>query len=50
MTKNKWLLEDLASPLANRPITKIKPESSMLLQKIERRGTGDGTPPAGSDR
>lgn len=39
VTKNKWLLEDLASPLANRPITEIKPaEILMLLQKIERSG------------
>ena len=39
VTKNKWLLEDLASPLANRPITEINPaEILMLLQKIERSG------------
>jgi len=39
LKKNKWLLDDLASPLANRPITEITPaEVLMLLQKIERTG------------
>lgn len=39
LKKNRWLLEDLASPLTNRPITEIKPaEVLQLLQKIERTG------------
>jgi integrase len=39
MAKNRWLLEDLAAPLANRPITQIKPvEVLNLLRRIERTG------------
>lgn len=39
LKKNRWLLEDLASPLAGRPITEIKPaEVLQLLQGIERTG------------
>src|SRR5205085_9655054 len=39
MAKNRWLLEDLAAPLANRPITQIKPvEVLHLLRRIERTG------------
>lgn len=39
LKKNKWLLEDLASPLTDRPITEIKSaEVLQLLQKIERSG------------
>ncbi len=39
MTKNRWLLEDLAASLATRPITQIKPvEVLNLLRRIERTG------------
>ncbi len=39
VTKTKWLLEDLASPLARRPIKEITPaEILQLLQKIEKSG------------
>ena len=39
MAKNRWLLEDLAAPLANRPITQIKPVEVLdLLRRIERTG------------
>ena len=42
VTKNRWLLEDLASPLANRPITAITPAELLeLLLKIERTGRRD---------
>ncbi|WP_179296540.1 MULTISPECIES: hypothetical protein [unclassified Mesorhizobium] len=38
-TKTKWLLEDLACPLAKRPIKEITPaEILQLLQKIEKSG------------
>ncbi|MGO4642071.1 tyrosine-type recombinase/integrase [Mesorhizobium sp. 2RAF45] len=39
VTKTKWLLEDLASPIARRPIREITPaEIFQLLQKIEKSG------------
>ncbi|UCI19275.1 tyrosine-type recombinase/integrase [Mesorhizobium sp. B2-1-8] len=39
VTKTEWLLEDLASPLANRPIREITPaEILQILQKIEKSG------------
>ncbi|MEY9604320.1 tyrosine-type recombinase/integrase [Bradyrhizobium japonicum] len=39
ITKNKWLLEDLAASLANRPIAEITPaELLQLLQRIEKTG------------
>jgi len=39
VTKTKWLLEDLASPLAKRPIKEITPaEILQFLQKIEKSG------------
>jgi integrase len=39
MAKNRWLLEDLAAPLANRPITQIKPVEVLdVLRRIERTG------------
>jgi integrase len=42
VTKNKWLLEDLASPLTNRPIQEItSAEILQLLQKIEKSGRRD---------
>ncbi len=42
VTKNKWLLEDLASPLTNRPIKEItSAEILQLLQKIEKSGRRD---------
>ena len=37
--KNRWLLEDLAAPLKNRPISSISPaEILIILQKIEKSG------------
>src|SRR5947209_8956945 len=37
--KNRWLLEDLASPLAHRPASEIKPAEILALLKIvEKRG------------
>lgn len=39
LSKNRWLLLDLASPLAKRPIAKITPlEILVLLQKHEKAG------------
>lgn len=39
LKKNKWLLEDLAAPLAKRPVTEIKPaEILALLKALERAG------------
>ncbi|WP_352575132.1 tyrosine-type recombinase/integrase [Mesorhizobium australicum] len=39
ITKTKWLLEDLAGPLAKRPINEITPaEIFQLPQKIEKSG------------
>ena len=44
MAKNRWLLEDLAAPLATRPITQIKPvEVLNLLRRIERTGRRETT-------
>lgn len=40
MTKNRWLLEDLASPLHSRPIAQITaPEVLDVLRRIEAKGT-----------
>lgn len=39
VTKTKWLLEDLANPLAKRPVKELTPaEILQLLQKIEKSG------------
>jgi Arm DNA-binding domain len=39
LSKNRWLLIDLAAPLAKRPIAKITPlEILVLLQKHEKAG------------
>ena len=39
MNKNRWLLEDLASPLATRPISEIIPAEILdLLKRIEKTG------------
>src|ERR1700733_7768802 len=39
LSKNRWLLEDLASPLANRPIAEIAAaEILVLLKRIEKTG------------
>ena len=39
ITKNRWLLEDLAAPLKNRPIASISPaEILIILHKIEKSG------------
>lgn len=40
--KNRWLLEDLAKPLASRPITEITPAEILdLLKRIEKSGRRD---------
>lgn len=40
--KNRWLLEDLASVLAKRPITEITPaEILLILKRIEKTGRRD---------
>lgn len=40
--KNRWLLEDLAKPLASRPITEITPAELLdLLKRIEKSGRRD---------
>lgn len=37
--KNRWLLEDLAAPLAKRPISEITPAEILdLLKKVEKSG------------
>jgi integrase len=39
VSKNRWLLEDLAAPLSKRPISAITPaEVLVLLQRIEKAG------------
>ena len=39
MAKNKWLLEDLAAPLSNRPIAEIPAAEILdLLKRIEKSG------------
>ena len=39
ISKNKWLLEDLAAPLANRPIAEITAAEILdLLKRIEKSG------------
>ncbi len=39
MAKNKWLLEDLAAPLANRPIAEITAAEILdLLKRVEKSG------------
>ncbi len=39
IVKNRWLLEDLASPLATRPVAEIVPaEILQLLKRIEKSG------------
>ena len=39
LSKNKWLLQDLAAPLTDRPITAITPhELLILLKKVEKSG------------
>ena len=40
--KNRWLLEDLASPLTSRPITEITPAEILgILKRIEKSGRRD---------
>lgn len=42
LSKNRWLLEDLALPLTSRPITEITPaEILALLKRIEATGRRD---------
>lgn len=39
MSKNHWLLEDLAAPIAKRPVTEITPAEILdLLKKVEKSG------------
>ena len=39
MAKNRWMLEDLAAPLAKRPIAQIVPiEVLDVLKRIEKSG------------
>jgi hypothetical protein len=39
INKNRWLLEDLAKPLSNRPVGEITPAEILdLLNRIERSG------------
>src|SRR5262249_25108233 len=39
LEKNRWLLEDLAAPLSNRPIAEISPAELLdILKKIEKSG------------
>jgi integrase len=42
VSKNRWLLENLAAPLKNRPVAEITPaELLTLLQKVEKTGRRD---------
>jgi integrase len=42
VSKNKWYLEVLAAPIANRPIAEIVPAELLdVLQKVERSGRRD---------
>lgn len=42
VSKNKWLLQDLATPLAKRPITDITPAEILdLCKRIEKSGRRD---------
>lgn len=42
LSKNRWLLEDLAAPLSERPITAITPAELLdLLKRIEKSGRRD---------
>src|SRR5262249_50309771 len=37
--KNRWLLKDLASPLTDRPVSKINPAEILdILKKVEKTG------------
>lgn len=39
LSKNRWMLEQLAAPIANRPISEITPAELLdLLKRIERTG------------
>ncbi len=39
VAKNKWLLQDLASPIANRPIAELTPAELLhLLKLVEKSG------------
>ena len=39
MSKNRWLLQELAAPLAKRPINEITPaEILVILKRIEKTG------------
>lgn len=42
ISKNQWLLQDLAQPLTKRPMTKITPAEILdILKKIEKSGRRD---------
>ena len=39
MSKNRWLLQELAAPLSKRPITEIKPAEILpILKRVEKSG------------
>src|ERR1700692_3397120 len=39
MSKNRWLLQELAAPLSRRPITEIKPAEILpILKRVEKTG------------
>lgn len=43
--KNRWLLQDLAKPLANRPIAEITPDELLdLLKRVEKSGRRETAP------
>ena len=42
VSKNRWLLEDLASPIADKPITEIKPADILeVVKRVEKSGRRD---------
>jgi integrase len=42
LTKNRWMLEDLAAPIRNRPVSEIVPAELLdILKKIETSGRRD---------
>ena len=42
LNKNRWMLQDLAAPIRNRPIAEIKPVEVLdILKKIETSGRRD---------
>jgi hypothetical protein len=42
VSKNRWLLEDLAAPIRNRPVNEVLPAELLdILKKIEASGRRD---------